>query len=249
MPASPGPPKLTTSDPRRRPGPVARTRATAIATCSPSGRVESTGTCRCAHCTRFPHDFHADRPSPAGAVDAADAPGTTPTMAAPAIASRDEAREGAPGHGEQCIGSPPGGSFGRDDRSTRQCRPPLAARVGARAPRRRSVEGRGHASRATPPKASARRSSAAPAARRARSSTRRPTPPRSGPTSAPCARPSCGPASTPSATRQLHLLGYRDSGMPDTEADTRARQLRERAVGGSGRVVSWRVIRRERPRC
>ena len=88
----------------------------------------------------------------------------------------------------------------------------------------------------TRPRASAPRWCAAPAARRVRSSTRRSTPPRCAPTCRRCARRSSGPASTPSGTHELYLLGYRDSGMPDTEANARARQFRQRPARRGGRA-------------
>ena len=99
---------------------------------------------------------------------------------------------------------------------------------------------------ATPPRASGPCWCAAPAARRATSSTRRPTPPRCAPTSARCAWRSSGPASTPSGTHELYLLGYRDSGMPDTEANAQPDNFANAPLDEAvGRLVA--IIRRERP--
>ncbi len=91
-------------------------------------------------------------------------------------------------------------SVAGDGASPRHCWSSARTRVGARPPRRRSVEGCGHGRRATRPRASAPRSSAAPVVRKVRSSTPRPTPPRCGQISAQSAWRNSAPASTPSAT-------------------------------------------------
>ena len=73
-----------------------------------------------------------------------------------------------------------------------------------------------------PPRASAACSCAAPAARRATSSTRRSTRPRSGTTShAVRMAGAAGQRRRDRLRPSLHLLGYHDSGMPDTETNAR----------------------------
>ena len=95
-------------------------------------------------------------------------------------------------------------------------------------------------------RASARSWSAAPAARRATSSTRPWTPPRCGPACTRCAwRSSTGRPRSSATTRSI-MLGYKDSGMPDTpENEDPACFARADLDEAVGRLVE--IIRRERP--
>ena len=98
----------------------------------------------------------------------------------------------------------------------------------------------------TPPRASAACSCAAPAAKRATSSTRRSTRPRSARNLHEVRMEELARERRRDRVRELHMLGYRDSGMTDTEANARPDNFANAPLDEAvERLV--RIIRAERP--